>query len=232
VSERACGLVSHHSHYNNKFLKNLKNFKQEVIKMRKAVYVKENEQGKKFYYIKLGAEDHFRPIDRLWVPKRVVKECEKSGELYVQFPIQGVTIEKGKNLILKPGRFNLFYWYIRSGHRGIADVEIETDNAVLSYAYDRYESPRASLGISKEVFVLTPSNCITIGWSRTGFVGDGPVKGVTKICFEEEDYNKKELKVIEDAKVETIEEIDLNEFKRLKSLLGIESTTKYCKIYE
>lgn len=203
--------------------------------MRKVVHIKQNEDGKEFYYINLGALDHFRPIHRLWIPKKLIRKCENNGELsyYLQFPIKGARIEKGKNdLILKPGRYNLFYYFIWSGHRGETEVKIKDwEKTVATYKFRKYESERGSLGISREVFVLTPFNSVEIEWSRTGLV-EGAKRGVTRIYFEN-DYDNRELKIIENPVVETIEDIDLEGLERLASLLEINpNKNASCKIYE
>ncbi|MBX0312592.1 MAG: hypothetical protein JHC31_12630 [Sulfurihydrogenibium sp.] len=202
--------------------------------MRKVVHIFRNENNKEFYYVNLGALDHYRPIHRLWIPKKLVRKCEKTGELYLQFPIKGVRIEKGKkDLILKPGRYNLFYYFVWSGHRGETEMKVKDwGKTVITHQFQKYESPRGSLGISKEVLILTPFNSVEIEWSRTGFVEGRAKKGVTRIYFED-DYNNRELKIIENPIVETIEDIDLEGIERLASLLEISpNENTICKIYE
>lgn len=183
--------------------------------MRKTVNVLKNDSGE-FYYINLGAKEHFRPVSKLWIPKtllrKIAKKCEKTGELYIEFPVRKVRLERGKkDLVLKPGLYNLFYYRVDSGYRGTAEIdEIDSDGkSIYTQVFVSFDSEQGSLGVSKEILVLTSHNCLEIQWSRTGDLRETPEKGVTIICINGT------------VQTETIEDIDICSVKRLAILLGI-----------
>lgn len=140
--------------------------------------------GRRFFYRDFGSEEHGRTSFRLWVSSNFVKKDKEEG-YYIELPLKGVEIFQGKSpnsFILKKGEYNLFNFFVPSGYRGRGNFMIEEKTRL--YAYDVYESPRGSLGVSAGAFILTPETRLTVKWERSGRLYGEPDSGTTLLFLD------------------------------------------------
>jgi len=174
--------------------------------MKLSVYTKEAE-GKKFFYVYVGREFHYRPTYIMWISKDLI-QTDEEGRLFIQFPVIGCDIKQGKKestLILKKGNLNMYYYMIECGYRGssyIDKVFTGDDEQTFTYFFDYYHSERGNLGISRGVLALTKSQKIRVSWHRDGRLYGAPASGVTIL------YS--------DGKIEQLTDTDLEELAELQ----------------
>jgi hypothetical protein len=143
----------------------------------------ENEKGRKFFYIPFGSEVHGRLSFRLWVAPHLLRK-DKKGGLYVEFPVQGARLKKGKSerswiLIPDVGYWTAHY-YIPCGYRGSSSFSVlEPPNDYVVAKFYEYRSPRGSLGVSEGGLISVPSTSdyIKVKWSRSGRTYGGEKEG-------------------------------------------------------
>jgi hypothetical protein len=164
--------------------------------------------GKEFFYLPVGSEDHGRPTYILWVARRFVKTDEK-GYNFIEFPVENCNIVrgKGKGLILKEGDRNLYIFSIEAGFRGessIDEVYCYGDEPEI-YKFYEYHSPRGSTGIDEGVLVLTKSDKVRISWSRTGRLYGKPSRGVVVLYL---DGRQEELDCVDNEDLQLLQELE------------------------
>jgi hypothetical protein len=162
------------------------------------MYVREKQaEEKTFYYVEIGAEDHYHPTFIIWVHPSFIK-TDGSGN-YIEFPIRNCQIikGKGKGLILKKGDKNLFYFTIGAGFRGKSTIEnIDCyGNECEVYKFFDYDSPRGSTGIDEGALILTKSEKVKIKWSRNGRLYGKAPKGITILYI---DGREEQLECVDD----------------------------------
>ena len=146
--------------------------------------VKEDE-GRRYYYFPVGAEDFGRPRYRAWVHHSLVRRDEE-GHPYIELPLKGARIDQGKSertLILRPDtRLNVFNVFVPCGYRGGSEIKFISP-VDRSFVYYRYRSQRGSLGVSTGYLVVTPEDHVVFEWKRTGRLYGADPTGVTKLTL-------------------------------------------------
>jgi len=134
--------------------------------------------GKQLFYINLGKGSNQQ--FRLWVDQTFV--IEKDGSFFANFPITNcdlIQLENEKDLIVKPGELNLFYFYVLAGYKGestIDSIDADQPYQVFRFIDDDFSNLMVSMG----VLVLTRSNKVKIRWHRDGhFTEEQLLEGVT-----------------------------------------------------
>jgi hypothetical protein len=174
--------------------------------MKEKVYLEKKEaDGKTFFYLPLGERRDKFLI--LWVSSSFVKTDEK-GHHYIEFPVEGVVLKKGKGrgLILKRGDKNLFKVLIPCGYRGkgyIDKVVADGDDNPEVYEFTEFRSPRGSLGVDTGALILTSADKVKVFWSKTGRLYGSPNRGV-KILYL--DGRVEELTCVDDEELEMLKE--------------------------
>jgi len=144
----------------------------------KVVLVEKRVDDKVFYLWKVGQEEHDRPTFHIWVNPRLIGRDEEDA--FIELPLAGVDLQKGKkDLILKPGKRNLFNVFVRCGYRGDSQINVLTPGEV--YYYHIFSSPRGNLGISQGALVLTDENAVRFSWTRSGRLYGNPSEGISII---------------------------------------------------
>jgi len=148
--------------------------------MKKIKLQKKVVEGKTFYYIDIGKEEHYRPSFRLWINRQLV-QTDEGGE-YISFPIQNARVirtEKG-NYVLRPEEnWNTFKVGVLCGYRGTSTFKVLEPAEAEIFSYKEYASQLGSLGISEYALVSVKSDKVKIRWERTGrLYGDAP-EGIT-----------------------------------------------------
>jgi len=144
----------------------------------KEVLVK-NVEDKLFYYITLGQCYRSKPCYVLWINKQFVNEWQEkkwggSIETYrsVKFPIKNcdlITGKSEKNLILKQGDKNAFYFEIKGGVKGSSFIdEITSDDPDMKvYKFQRCHNEKC-YNKDSGVLILTKAEKVKIKWHRNG----------------------------------------------------------------
>lgn len=166
---------------------------------------KKEAEGKVFYYIDVGSEDHGRKSFRLWVAGSLIEREEKDGRAieFITLPREGVEVKKTEKgtLVLKKGPYNMFDIFVPCGYRGGSSYEFLSP-VELVLPYEVYRSERGSLGVSKGALVLTKEGYVKYKWKRTGRLYGEPGQGVSIVYV---DARIEEVSGIED--IEELEEI-------------------------
>jgi hypothetical protein len=177
----------------------------------------EDEKGRKFFYIPFGSEVHGKISFRLWVSPHLLEEDEKGG-LYVEFPVQGARLKKGKNekswiLIPDVGYWTAHY-YIPCGYRGNSSFSVLEPNEYMVAKFYEYHSPRGALGISEGGLISVPiaNEYIKIKWSRSGRTYGNEKEGCS-ILFKNGEEKTIPLEICQ---------CDDKELKNLECELGLE----------
>jgi len=177
----------------------MENLKIVELKVKKNVI-----EGKEYYYINLGSEDHFKKI---WI-NSFYFENELRGIMNEYKEVLGVfrnarieKTEKG-NLVIKKGSNNLFFVLVKCGYRGSSKIEVlsKNDNVV---EFDFYHSPRGNLGISSGAIISTAENSVKVRWSRSGRLYGAPSNGTSVIHV--------------DGRIESVD-LDLDEIQEIESI--------------
>ena len=143
---------------------------------REKIRVEKKEvEGKTFYFLDVGEEEHGRPSFRLWINGQLVQSGDGDGE-YISFPIHGriIRTEKG-NYVLRPEQgWNTFRVGVPCGYRGTSTFEVLSKGAEV-FPFESWMSPQGNLGISKYALVSIPSDKVKVRWERDGrLYGDAP----------------------------------------------------------
>ena len=167
-------------------------------------------EGRQFFYLDVGSEDHGRPSFRLWVNRKLVQEEIKDDQIkhYLNFPVINagvVRTEKG-TLVLRPAQDTVTYnVLIPCGYRGSSYLEVLNPEAQI-FLYDEYSSPRGNLGVSQGAIIVVPLGSVQIRWERTGRLYGSAPTGITKL------YS--------DGREETIDQVeDVEDLNKLGQLL-------------
>lgn len=164
-------------------------------------------EGKQFFYVDMGWEDHGRPSFRLWVSGRLVQKETKDSQVYyfLEFPVLNAEItrtEKG-TLVLRPAQDTVTYnVLIPCGYRGDSYLEVVSPEMAQVYLYEEYSSPRGNLGVSQGAIIVAPLGSIKFKWERTGRLYGSAPTGITKLY---PDGREETIDRIED--VEDVEEL-------------------------
>jgi len=134
--------------------------------------------GKQLFYVNLGQGSDQQL--RLWIDQTFV--TEKDGSFFVNFPITNcnvIQLENEKDLIVKPGELNLFYFYVLAGYEGESTIDsIETDQPYQVFKF--IDDDVLNVTVSMGVLVLTRSDKVKIRWHRDGHLEEDQLtEGVT-----------------------------------------------------
>jgi len=129
--------------------------------------------GKQLFYtdIGYGSDIHFR----LWVDQQLVKEQDK--DWYIEFPVINcvvIQLENCKDLIVKPGKSNLFYFELETKFNEKNTIDsIDADQPYQVFKYANHYSVGA--------LIFTKANKVRIKWHKDNAIGDKMLKeeGVT-----------------------------------------------------
>ena len=152
------------------------------LEVRRRFYPQRKEDdGRAFYYIDFGSEDHGKPSFRLWIHFSLLKKDEKNNP-YIEFPVNA-RIDDGKSSKTKILRPNKNSWviplYVKEGFRGSSSLEVKEkiDKEVSFY---EYRSPRGSPGAGEGKLLQIPVilDAITVHWKATGRLYGDPGEGV------------------------------------------------------
>jgi len=126
--------------------------------------------GKQLFYVDFG--DNFvrgsDPQLRLWIDKSFL--TKENNKWFVEFPIRNcdvIEMENKKDLIIKHGDSNLFYFYIVPGGKGksvIDSIDIDQSYKVFMFTDDDIDRMTTSKGI----IILTKANRVKLKWHRDG----------------------------------------------------------------
>ena len=131
--------------------------------------------GKEFYYIKMGKEDHGKPSFILWVNPKLIDKSKG----YIEFPINATLVKGVKDYILKPTNDPrwVFNVYVECGLNGRAEIKVLSPY-IQKVDYLDYRSPRGSVGINKGALIETDIDYVKIKFWRTGRTYGRPKEGI------------------------------------------------------
>ena len=161
-------------------------------------------EGKRFFYMDVGSEDHGRPSFRLWVSQKLVQEEIKDDQIkhYLKFPVINAGIvrtEKG-TLVLRPTQDTVTYnVLIPCGYRGSSYLEVLNPEAQI-FLYDEYSSPRGNLGVSQGAIIVIPLGSVRVRWERTGRLYGSAPTGITKLYPDRKEETIDLVEDVEDVK--------------------------------
>lgn len=173
--------------------------------MRKEVQSIERN-GKVYYYVDFGKEDHGRKTFRLWVNQALIEKEKvpieewnpehgyvKVGEkerLMVEIEgLRNIKITEKGNYVLTPADPNnptyVFDIGWSCGYRGRSWYDImEPEKVKLELPYYIYQSPRGNLGVSTYALIVSDSPTLKVGLSRDGRTYGDPTEKTVEYAFE------------------------------------------------
>jgi len=167
------------------------------------VYTKEVE-GKTYHYVDIGKGRHYRTQFRIWVDKDFVKVNRDyhTDQLYLPFTVQNCELKQGKkDLILKKGDLNFYYFVVECGYRGQSVIDdIIVNDSYQTFNFDIYSSETGSLGISQGVIVITKADKVKVKWHRSGRLYGKPAQGLTILYANGKQEEVEDDTILEDLK--------------------------------
>ena len=158
-------------------------------------------EGKEFFYIKMGKEDHGKPSFILWVSPKLIDPNKN----YISFPINAVLSKGNKDYILRPthdpNRW-VFNVYVECGYRGSSGFKILTPY-IQKIVYYEYHSPRGNLGVSMGALIETTEPKMKIDYWRNGRTYGRPKEGIKIYKL---DGSVEELPSVEDDALLSLDE--------------------------
>lgn len=156
-------------------------------------------EGKRFYYIDFGSEEHGRTSFRLWISSALlVAEALAQGKTVVQFPCDAIIIKTNRgNYVLKPSSEHLTVdIFIQCGFRGSSSIKFEKE-PLMKLEYRIFSSPLGATGVSKGVLAtfLKSELPVYFTWSKTGRLYGSPPSGR---CIITKDGEVKEAPPLDD----------------------------------
>jgi len=134
--------------------------------------------GKPLFYVDLGFESDYQ--FRLFVDKSFLSK--EDDKWFFQLPIIKCDVmqtDNNKDIIVKPGNLNMFYFYIMAGDKGKSVIDcIDTDQPYQVFKFvvnDEYNKM-----VSTGALIFTSSDKVKIKWHRNGrLYFYSPAKGTT-----------------------------------------------------
>jgi hypothetical protein len=167
-----------------------KNFKN-TIKINKK-----EDNGKTFYYFDFNTD--FRKNVRVWINREII---ERYGELYLEFPLTGCDIVRGKrDLILKKGTKNLFL--IETVQSNEDSLWIEKIKTYPSNSYS-IVAQKIVLDSTKSFFLITEDKELILDWTYIYWKRNRKKEkiGIFKIDTD------KNILLLEDISIQLIEDV-------------------------
>ena len=171
--------------------------------------------GKVYYYVDFGKEDHGRKTFRLWVnPALIEKEkvpvekwdpehgYVKVGEeerLMVETEgLKNIKITEKGNYVLIPADPNnptyVFDIGWSCGYRGKSWYDIlEPEKVKLELPYHIYQSPRGNLGVSTYALIVSDSPTLKVHLARDGRTYGDPEEKTVEYAFENGKVKEREI---------------------------------------
>jgi len=146
--------------------------------MKKIQVIETIFDGKQLFYVDLGYESDYQ--FRLFVDKSFLAKEDDSW--FAEFPIvkcDVIQMDNDKDIVVKPGDLNLFYFYIMAGYKGKSEIDsIDTDQPYQMFKFvvnDEYNKM-----VSTGALIFTRSDKVKIKWHRNGrLYFYSPAKGTT-----------------------------------------------------
>jgi hypothetical protein len=160
--------------------------------MRKKVQSIERN-GKVYYYVDFGEEDHGRKTFRLWINPALIEKWEieqgvvEKERLMVEIEgLRNIKITEKGNYVLIPSE-NTYIFDIgwSSGYRGKSFYDIlEPEKVKGELPYHIYQSPRGNLGVSTYALIVSDSPTLKVHLSRNGRTYGDPTEKTVEYAFE------------------------------------------------
>jgi hypothetical protein len=169
-------------------------------KFKNTIKINKKEDGNKtFYYFDF--EIDFRKSVRTWINREMLSAvAEKYGELYLEFPLVGCDIVKGKkDLILRKGTKNLFFIEAEQGEGSLRIEKIKT------YPSNNYSivAQKVVLDAARSFLLMTEDKELILDWTYIYWKRNRKKEntGIFKI-----DTDKNKL-LLEDISIELLEDV-------------------------
>jgi len=159
--------------------------KKEVSVMKKQV-IGTVFDGKQLFYIKFGYKWWKKSESqlRLWLDKSFL--TKEDNKWFVEFPITNcdvIALDNEKDIIVKPGDLNLFYFFVASGDGNGAKSVIDSIDAEQPYQIFEYISEYEDGSTSTGALIFTRSNKVKIKWHREGYLNDDQIAEGTTLLY-------------------------------------------------
>ena len=146
--------------------------------MKKIQVIETIFDGKQLFYVDLGYESDYQ--FRLFVDKSFLAKEDDSW--FAEFPIvkcDVIQMDNDKDIVVKPGNLNLFYFYIMAGYKGKSEIDsIDTEQPYQMFKFvvnDEYNTM-----VSTGALIFTRSDQVKIKWHRNDHLFDDQLpKGIT-----------------------------------------------------
>ena len=126
--------------------------------------------GKQLFYVTFGYKwwQESEIQLRLWIDKSFL--TEEDNKWFVNFPIMNcdvIQLDNEKDLVVKPGELNLFYFLVAAGNGSGAKSVIESIDTEQPYQIFKFTIEQDG-PTSTGALILTRSNKVKIKWHRDG----------------------------------------------------------------
>jgi hypothetical protein len=132
-------------------------------KFKSAIKINKREDGDKtFFYFDFGIDS--KKSVRVWINREMAELIvEKYGELYLEFPLTGCEIIKGKrDLILRKGTKNLFFIEAEQSDKDSLRIE-----KIKTYPSNNYSiiAQKVVLDAAKSILIMTEDKELILDWT-------------------------------------------------------------------
>jgi len=132
-------------------------------------------EGKELFLMKVGSLWFGEPDFLVWVSPKLVTQTAEDG-CFLEIPAEGVELVRGKkDLIIRPGKRNLFNVIAPCGNCGDSEFEVLTPGEIFDYEV------WSSRGNSRGALVITESSSVKFKWRRNGETYGAPREGFSII---------------------------------------------------
>jgi hypothetical protein len=142
--------------------------------------------GKQLFYVKFGYKwwQESEPQLRLWIDKSFL--TEEDNKWFVNFPITNcdvITLDNEKDLVVKPGDLNLFYFFVAAGDGSDGKSVIESIDTEQPYQIFKFTSEYEDGSTSTGALIFTKANKVKIRWHRDGILKNDQIAEGTTLLY-------------------------------------------------
>ena len=156
---------------------------------------KKERNGSVFYFVDLGYERHGRHSARVWVSKKLVKSKDDNPTNVVVGKNKIIVKTEKGNYVLKPKEgYSVLMVGWKCGFRGWSKYEIlNKDVVVEEIPFEKWDSPRGNLGISKYALICVKGDRLIVRLTRGGRLYGKPSEMTVEYIAEENGQKEQEV---------------------------------------
>ncbi|MFP3256984.1 MAG: hypothetical protein RXO36_04230 [Candidatus Nanopusillus acidilobi] len=138
------------------------------------------------FYVDFGRKlgQGSEPQLRLWIDKSFLTK-EDDG-WFVEFPIRNcdvIPMDNDKDLVVKPGESNLFYFFVEAGDGSDGKSVIDSIDTDQTYQFFEYVYEWKDFSTSTGILIFTKADKVKVRWYRTGYLEDDQLAEGTTLLY-------------------------------------------------